>query len=131
MLQVCVLENSLDRVHVVLHVGDKLDNPGEVDGHQQAVADEEAKGGGGKGVVDDMLGHEQSDGDGDEDDQGSDDVEGQSKPSTSRLIERGLLLESKDFESKIKGNLENEERRCVCVDLLTEGVDELWLHSEN
>ena len=102
MLQVGVLENSLDRVHVVLHVGDKLDNPGEVDGHQQAVADEEAKGGWGKGVVDDMLGHEQSDGDGDEDDQGSDDVEGQSKPSTSRLIERGLLLESKDFESKIK-----------------------------
>ena len=102
MLQVGVLENSLDSVHVVLHVGDKLDNPGEVDGHQQAVADEEAKGGWGKGVVDDMLGHEQSDGDGDEDDQGSDDVEGQSKPSTSRLIERGLLLESKDFESKIK-----------------------------
>ena len=41
-LQLRVLQHPLHGVHVVLDVGHELDDPGEVDWYQEAVADEEA-----------------------------------------------------------------------------------------
>ena len=73
-VQLCVLQHSLHGVHVVLDIRHELDDPGEVDWYEEAVADEEAhtcRAGGGQ---------ERGGGDGGEDDHRADHVQGQPQP---------------------------------------------------
>ena len=73
--QLRVLQHPLHGVHVVLDVRHELDDPGEVDWYEEAVADEEAHTGRARG------GEERGCGDGGEDDHRADHVQGQSQPS--------------------------------------------------
>ena len=73
-LQLRVLHHPLHGVHVVLDIRHELDDPGEVDWYQEAVADEEAH------TCRASGGQERGGGDGGEDDHRADHVQGQSQP---------------------------------------------------